>query len=70
MKLEDVRYKMKVIVTKGFYAGFCGSVFTQPDLTGRVFVLLTTRGKNPLSRLWNSFSAIEKNFHIDEIEPL
>ena len=70
MKLEDTRYKMKVIVKKGFYEGCIGRIYSQPAIGSRVHVVITTKGKNCISRFWNSFSGIELTLGAEDIDPI
>lgn len=68
MKREDVRFKMLVIVTKGFYQDCVGRVICQDE--DKIVVALFSKGKNAISRLFNIFSSFERVLHVDEIEPL
>ena len=71
MRPEDVRHRMRVIVTKGYYKGNIGRV-VQPSnhFSDKYVVWLYTEGNSWLSRFWNVWHGQEITFSAEDFEPL
>ena len=68
MKPEDVRHRMRVTITKGYYEGYVGRVVDRHF--DKYVVWLYTTGSSWLSRFWNIWRGEERSFDAEEFEPL
>jgi len=68
MKPSDIRYKMKVIVTAGYYEHCVGTVWEYDCLKQEATVFLTGKGKRRFFR--KVFRGFTKEFPVSCLEPL